>query len=198
MLYRKKELMGMDKRFLEKLYDCPIIAAVKDEAGLERSLTTQCGVIFFLFGTVLSIGALVDRVKDAGKLALIHVDLVEGLAMREVAVDYIAQHTRADGIITTKPQMAKRAKELGLISLERFFLLDSMALETMRRQLEHGACDLVEVLPGVMPKLIRRVAEFSRKPVIAGGLICDKEDVTNALAAGALAVSTTNENVWML
>ena len=33
-------------------------------------------------------------------------------------------------------------------------------------------------------------------PVIAGGLIADKEDVIQALDAGAVAISTTNESVW--
>ena len=35
-------------------------------------------------------------------------------------------------------------------------------------------------------------------PVIAGGLIIDKEDVMGALAAGAVSVSTTNQDVWKM
>ena len=59
-------------------------------------------------------------------------------------------------------------------------------------------CDLIEVLPGLMPKIIRRVSQAAGKPVIAGGLISDKEDVTAALGAGAVAVSTTNPAVWKM
>jgi glycerol uptake operon antiterminator len=33
-------------------------------------------------------------------------------------------------------------------------------------------------------------------PVIAGGLISDKEDIISALGAGAIAVSSTNPAVW--
>ena len=51
---------------------------------------------------------------------------------------------------------------------------------------------------GLMPKIIRRVAQLTGKPVIAGGLISDKEDVTAALSAGAVAVSTTNPAVWRM
>ena len=43
-----------------------------------------------------------------------------------------------------------------------------------------------------MPKVIRRVCRLVRVPVIAGGLISDKEDVMAALSAGAISVSTTN------
>ena len=49
-----------------------------------------------------------------------------------------------------------------------------------------------------MPKIIRRVVQAVGKPVIAGGLISDKEDVTGALGAGAVAVSTTNPSVWAM
>lgn len=49
-----------------------------------------------------------------------------------------------------------------------------------------------------MPKMIRRLVQDTGKPVIAGGLISDKEDVTGALGAGAVAVSTTNPAVWSM
>ena len=50
----------------------------------------------------------------------------------------------------------------------------------------------------IQSKIIRRVAQLTGKPVIAGGLISDKEDVTAALSAGAVAVSTTNPAVWRM
>ena len=58
--------------------------------------------------------------------------------------------------------------------------------------------DVVEVLPGLMPKILRKICRTSRVPVIAGGLISDKEDVMGALGAGDAAVSTTNQGVWEL
>ena len=47
-----------------------------------------------------------------------------------------------------------------------------------------------------MPKVIRRVARLVKLPVIAGGLISEKEDVMAALSAGAISVSSTNQSVW--
>lgn len=186
------------REFLDALYDCPVVASVKDLEGLEAALESDCRVIFLLSSGLLELEEQVERIKGAGKLALVHLDLVDGLAAREASVDYIARRTRADGIITTRPQLARRAKALGLISLQRFFLLDSMAVDNLRRQLEQDGCDLIEVLPGAMPKVIQGLAASTRKPIIAGGLICDKEDVTGALAAGAVAVSSTSRAVWFL
>ena len=70
-----------------RLLDCPVIAAVKDEAGLEQALRSECEVVFLLFGTIVSVSSLVEKVRRSGKLAIVHIDLVEGLASREVAVD---------------------------------------------------------------------------------------------------------------
>ena len=58
--------------------------------------------------------------------------------------------------------------------------------------------DVIEVLPGLMPKAIRRLVSYTSVPVIAGGLIGDREDVISMLSAGALAISSTNEDIWFL
>ena len=47
-------------------------------------------------------------------------------------------------------------------------------------------------------KIIRRVSKLTRVPVIAGGLISEKEDVMAALSADAISVSTTNPQIWRL
>lgn len=189
----------MDKRKLLDLLEAgPVIAAVKSEAGLAAALESDVSVIFLLCGDILDVGELTQRIHDAGKAAFVHLDLVEGLSPREVTVDFIARNTSADGVISTKPQMIRRAKELGLLSIQRFFLLDSMAIQNIEKHLSQDVSDLVEVLPGLMPKVIRKLSATLRKPIIAGGLICDKEDVTGALGAGAVAVSSTCREVWFL
>ena len=187
------------KELEERLLEQPVIAAVKDEAELERALRSGVAAIFVLFGDVVCIADVTGRICRAGKAAFVHVDLIDGLSSREIAVDFIAKYTQADGIISTRAAVAQRAKALGLIAIQRFFLLDSLAIRGIEKQLaQKEAADFIEVLPGLMPKIIRSLAAKLQRPVIAGGLISDKEDVVAALGAGALAVSSTNEQVWRL
>ena len=95
--------------------------------------------------------------------------------------------------------MIGRAKKLGMYTVMRFFLIDSMAVKNIENLgNQHELPDVVEVLPGLMPKILKKISRISRVPVIAGGLISDKEDVMGALGAGAAAVSTTNQHVWEL
>lgn len=191
----------MNKKFLEAIEANPIIAAVKDEKGLQNCLDKEeLTVIFILFGDIRSIKDIVERIHRAGKIAMVHIDLITGLSSKEVAVDYICEEVHADGIISTKAPLISRARKLGAYTVLRFFLIDSMALkniENLGKQHEQLP-DVVEVLPGLMPKVLKRVSRLCRVPVIAGGLISDKEDVMGALGAGAAAVSTTNQDVWDL
>ena len=189
----------MDQIFYESLEENPVIAAVKDDEGLE--LCCKCDdikVVFIIYGDICNIRRIVSKVHEAGKTAMVHIDLISGLSSKEVAVDYIKQETDADGIISTKPSLIKRAKALSLYTVLRVFLLDSMAFHNLDHQVQTGRPDVVEILPGLMPKAIRRVCSSITVPVIAGGLITEKEDVLEALDAGAMAVSSTNSDVWFM
>lgn len=188
----------MNRNFIEAIEDSPIIGAVKTFEGLQKCLTSEIGVVFILFGDICNIADIVDKVKAAGKIALVHMDLIVGLSAKEIAVDFIRKYTRADGIITTKPGLIKRARELKLYTVQRFFVIDSMAFDGIERQLSACRPDVIEVLPGLMPKVIKKLAGTCRVPVIAGGLIGEREDVITMLAAGALAISSTNEEIWFM
>ena len=127
---------------------------------------------------------------------MVHMDLISGLSTKEIAVEFIKEQTEADGIISTKPSLIKKAKEMSMYTVLRVFLLDSMAFENIRQQQHMIKPDFIEVLPGVMPKIIEQISHSVKVPIIAGGLITDKEDVMGALSAGAMEVSSTNHKVW--
>jgi glycerol uptake operon antiterminator len=60
--------------FIDLLKENPVIAAVKDEEGLIKSLESDCAAVFILYGDLLSIGSIVSRIKSAAKLAIVHLD----------------------------------------------------------------------------------------------------------------------------
>lgn len=188
----------MKKEFKEAIEDSPIIAAIKDDEGLEKCLTSESKIIFILYGDICNISDIVEKVKASGKLAMVHLDLIMGLSSKEITVDFIKKYTKADGIITTKPALIKRAKELSLYTILRLFVIDSMAYENIDKQLKNARPDLIEILPALMPKVVNKICKLSNTPVIAGGLVADKEDVMSLLTAGAVSVSSTNPAIWFL
>lgn len=181
-----------------RLLDSPVIAAVKDDAGLDAALQSECGAVFLLYGSAAGVCTQVDKVRAAGKLAIVHIDLIDGLSGREAAVDALEALCHPDGLISTKPAVIRRARHLGLVTVQRAFLLDSMSVENLSAQLAVGKPDFLEVLPGIMPRIIARITASTDTPVIAGGLIQYKDEVMAAMGAGAAAVSTSSPAVWAM
>jgi len=188
----------MNKRFVEAVEASPVIAAVKDMDGLNKCFESESKIVFILFGDICNIVDIINTVKSQGRIAIVHIDLISGLSQKEISVDFIKNNTQVDGIISTKLNLIKRAKELRLFTVFRFFVIDSMAFENIKKQSEAVEPDYVEILPGVMPKVIKRISNLIKVPVIVGGLIADKEDVVAALSAGAVSISTTNQAVWFM
>lgn len=185
--------------FVQMVEANPVIAAVKSDEGLRHCLETDIGIVFTLYGDLGSIEGIVKQIKDAGKIAMVHIDLVNGMQPKEVSLDFIRNRTEADGIITTKYSLVQHAKNLELNTVLRMFMLDSTSMETLDRYSRQDSVqpDIMELLPGtLLPDVIRRANKICRVPVMASGLITRKEEIMNALKNGAISISTTNEKLW--
>lgn len=182
----------------ELIGDFPIIAAIKDDSGLEQCLNSDCQIVFVLYGSINSIAGIVHQLKDGGKTVFVHSDLIEGLSAQEAAVDYLIAHTSLDGIISTKMPLLRFAKAKGLTTILRFFVIDSLALQNISKVKNERSVDFIEILPGLMPKVTASIVQATGKDVITGGLITEKGDVMTSLDAGACGVSTTNQKVWFM
>ena len=122
-------------------------------------------------------------------------DLVEGIGKDAAGLEYVREQG-ADGIISTRAGMIRPAKETGLLTVQRFFMVDSQSVRTAEETLKTTRADMIEVMPGLLPKVIEKLAVSGRTPVIAGGLIETVEEIRAAFAAGASAVSTAKVELW--
>lgn len=123
-------------------------------------------------------------------------DLLDGFSSREVVVTWLAANTRADGVLSTESNLVRAARRAGLVAVQRFFLVDSFSYHQLPRVVEQAQPDAIEILPGCMPRVIAWLRSYTAVPIIAGGLVCDKADVVAALGAGAVAVASSNRDVW--
>ena len=177
------------------LESTPIIPAVR-ESKFIKALSSPCEVIFLLGVNILSVADCIRAAHEKGELLFIHIDLSDGIGKDEAGVKYLSS-LGCDGIITTRAQIIKYAKREGLYTVQRFFTLDSQGLESISDMLSTTSPDTIEIMPGVITKTVKHFVETGI-PVIAGGLVETKEEVTNALSAGAVCVSTGKEDLWYL
>lgn len=191
----KGELNLMKHKIYTGLEVSPIIAAAKDK-NFDKALQSNVSVIFLLGAKILSIKEQIEAAHKAGKYLFVHIDLAEGIGKDRFGIEFLAR-SGVDGILSTKTSLIKAAKDFGLITVQRFFIYDSQGVDNIAEILPSTGPDFVEMMPGVVGKVIKR---FSRcgTPVIAGGLIETKQEVTGALSNGAFAVSTGKEELWHL
>ena len=84
-----------------------------------------------------------------------------------------------------------------MITVFRVFVIDSMALDSLLG-VKNLRPDAIDILPGLMPGIICKVRTLTGLPVLAGGLITEKQEVLQALDAGAMAISSTAPAVWQM
>ena len=144
----------------------------------------------------MTVEAQIRRAHEKGKAIFVHIDLIRGIGKDRCGVEYLAA-LGADGIISTRAGLIKNAKELGVIAVQRYFAIDSQGIESIREMIGATRPDFIEILPGVINKVIARFAS-EEVPVIAGGLIETKAEVMAALGCGAVAVSTGTQELWSL
>lgn len=188
----------MQRQVIQEMEENPVIAAVKDNKSLEEAIQTDCNIIFILNSDIINVGKIVNKIKEHNKLAFVHIDLLEGTSNQEIALQFLKESTTADGIISTKAQMVSAAKNYGFRTIHRFFIVDSLSFHNINKQIANSKPHFIEILPGGNGKVIKWVKDKIETPIIASGLVCDKEDVVAALQAGAVSISSTNNEVWYL
>ena len=119
-----------------------------------------------------------------------------GDVYKRQGIDYIINTVKPDGILTTKSNVVAHAYKNNINVIQRFFILDSLSYEKALLNIKENKIVAVEIMPGLMPKIIKKLSQETHIPIITGGLIKEKEDVINAINAGALSVSTTEIKLW--
>jgi len=174
----------------------PIIAAVRQPGRLDFALKQNVGAIFMLCGEISDLKEIVSAARAAKKPVFLHLELVSGLSSDKACMRYLAKEVKPDGIITTKLNQVTLAMKERLLAIQRLFMLDTLAMKTGVSTARQAKPDAVEVLPAVLPQGITAVAGELSCPIIAGGLIGSIDDIKTALAAGAIAVSLSKEELW--
>ena len=162
----------------------------------QKALASPAKVIFYMSADLLTIAERVTQAHGAGKFLMVHLDMAGGIGRDRTGLRYL-KNCGVDGVISTKAQLIRFAKELGLFTVQRFFAVDSAGVESLAEMFRSSTPDLMEIMPGVVTKVIARYASAGI-PVIAGGLIQTKSEVTDALGAGATAVSTGQPELWYI
>ncbi len=174
-----------------------VIAAVRTEEEVMEVLETNVRMIFYLCPDLHTLESIVEKVHKSDKKILIHFDLATGIGKDRSGLQFV-KGIGVDGIVSTRVNIIKMAREVGLFTVQRFFIVDSHSVDTTIDALKASKADMIEIMPGVIPKVISDLKSKFDLTIIAGGLIETKEEVITAIKSGATAVSTGKRSLWNL
>jgi glycerol uptake operon antiterminator len=183
---------------LYKIGNNPIIAALRKPEDIEQALDSRVQNIFFMGGNVQQIIHAVRLTRECKKGAFIHLDLIRGLSSTDKeSVEFISEYVGADGIVTSKSHLIKEAKRVGLYGILHLFVIDSLALQNGLHLAQTIHPDGIELMPGVITKIIHTFSEMLTDiPIVASGLIHTKEETIEGLQAGATSLSVSDTSLW--
>ncbi|NLY85097.1 MAG: glycerol-3-phosphate responsive antiterminator [Tissierellia bacterium] len=184
--------------FFDKVARNPIIAAINDLNDLDSALESPTEIIFLLTGNIFNLKEISHRVRSKNKSLYIHIESIDGFSKDTWGLEYIVKNIYPDGIITEKKNLVKLCKDMGVFTIQRMLIHDSIALRNSINSIKSLRPSAIEILPGIMPKVIRRIIQETKISVIASGLITDKDDVISSLEAGSTAISTANKDIWYI
>lgn len=173
----------------------PIIAAVRTKEDFDLALDSEVKYVFLLSSNIKDIETFAEKAHEREKLLFIHMDFADGLSKDASGVAYLSTK-KVDGVISTRSNIISAAKECGFFTVQRFFMIDSRSVDTALDTLRQTKADMIEIMPALAYKSIKRIREKSNIPIIAGGLIEYKEEIFSALGAGASMVSTGKQELW--
>ncbi|WP_026696121.1 glycerol-3-phosphate responsive antiterminator [Peribacillus kribbensis] len=173
-----------------------ILPASTSYKDFEKFLESPYEIGIFLDLHIAQLKHVAKMAKEHDKKMIYHVDLIQGLKNDEFGTEFICQEFKPYGVISTKSSVILKAKQKGVLAIQRMFLLDSHALEKTFRIIDRTKPDYVEVLPGLMPWMIKEIKERTHTKIIAGGLIRTVTEAQSILDAGAEFISTSKKEIW--
>ncbi|USG65616.1 glycerol-3-phosphate responsive antiterminator [Brevibacillus ruminantium] len=172
-----------------------IIAATQQEQ-LPEALASSASAILLMYAKLTGLLEDAERFAQSPKPIFLHTDLMNGLSNDKESLRFLSRHIRPAGIVSTKSHMIRVAKKEGMLTIQRIFLIDSSSLQTTIKNVLENQPDAIEIMPGIAPSIIPYIKEQLPQPIILGGLIWSREQVREALAHGADAVSLSRSDLW--
>ena len=172
-----------------------IIAAIRNEDDFDSALNSRSDVFFDLSPDIFTLAYELKQAHKYNKKLYIHIDLAKGIAADKHGLIY-AKELGVDGIISTRTHTIKLAKETGLKTVQRFFVVDSHFVDTTLNAVAASKPHMIEIMPGTVTKVIAKLSKELIIPIIAGGLIETHAEAQAAISAGSYAISTVAKELW--
>lgn len=175
--------------------DKTIIPSVRELKCMSLACQTTSPLVFLINTNIGNLKQQVDFVHSTGKQACVQLEMIDGLAGNQTAIRLLKQLFKVDAISTTNVASANAARKVGLYSIYRFFMIDSVSLDRTLKTLKNNSFDAIELLPSYYSTVYYKKIHDAVLPTtkfIAGGFIRKKSQIDHIFNVGVNAVSTSD------
>lgn len=174
---------------MQKQVCIPVVSSMK---RMEQFLKTNLTICVLQDIHISMIADMIATLHRHERKALVHIDMVNGIANDEYGTEYLCQKLRADGIISAKTKIIETTKKNKKTSIQRMFLIDSKSVDRGIETLLKSQPDVVEVMPAIAFNIIPTIKQRLNLPLIGGGLLKNKADIEKGLQAGCIAFTVSD------
>ncbi|PAQ13655.1 transcriptional regulator [Bacillaceae bacterium SAOS 7] len=184
----------------ERLKTHKMVAAVKEPKYIEKAIKYKdnLSAVLLMTGTILTVKKYVDFIQSHGLPVILHVEKIGGLEMDRDGIEFVKRNVQPHAIVTTRNGIIKKAKSSGLVVVQRIFLIDTEVYTNLVKDIERIQSDVIEIMPCRVPDFLNKISKISPVPTITGGLLNSPDHAKQALENGALAVTTSNPDMWKI
>lgn len=175
----------------------PVIMAIYGMEQLKTALSSKGRVCILANIDLVKLEPVITLLKDAGKFIFVNIDSCHGLSQDKEGIDYVAE-AGAMGLLSTRLQTISRARKCGLISMQKIFVTDRSTWLRSMNAIEQSEPDYIQLMPSPMLGLLSKSECTKLPPIVASGFVCNRQHVTTALNHGAVAVSSSDSELWDL
>lgn len=188
----------MEPPIRQLLIDTPVIPAIRKPDHLAAALAAHGKLVYFLCGDPENIAELMQQTLAVGKVPFVNMDLLSGFSRDAAALTYL-QRRGLRGIISTHHESFRHAHNLGLYVIQRTFLLDRGAIDSVTNQLKTSVADALEALPAMAaPRLLPALQSLRPDlPLVGGGLVQSMREIDDLLKQGLSSVSVSDVQLWI-
>jgi glycerol uptake operon antiterminator len=185
----------MDRSLGARLARHPIIATLYGAEQIDAFIDSASEIAIVANVELRKLHAVVATITRADKIVIVNIDSCDGISPDKGGVDYLAE-IGATSLVSTRVATIQRANRAGLLTMQKVFVTDRSTWPRSVKALEQSDPNLVQLMPAPMLSHIAIKERNALPPIVASGFVSTPNDVRSALAAGAVAVSTSDAAMW--
>ena len=180
---------------LERLHGTPAIPTLYGLDKLDAMLAVEPGIALLANIPLVMLGPTIERLRDSKVFTILNLDSIPGLSSTPDGLEY-CNHLGVQGILSTQAAAVTRAPSFGMLSVQKGFVTDRNYAQRLRQSIKQNRPHMVQLMPAPVIPMLEHSFFDSLPPFMTSGFVRTEQQIEEALELGAVAVSTTAENLW--